>query len=329
MAFNSASGYNNLPSGNFAPEIFSQKVLKFFRRASVVEDITNTDYAGEIENFGDTVRIIKEPTVTVSTYSRGSVVNPQDLADDQITMVVDQANAFAFKIDDIEERHSHVNFEALATSSGAFALKRKYDKTVLQAMANGAGIAASAVSGTTLTTTAAAGTLGTAAAPINIETDDAGINMMLAMARLLDDESVPEENRWFVAPPIFYEKVFQAGNKIAEVQVSGDATSPLRNGLATVGTLAGFRCYKTTALNSTGGTDQVTLTDASATLATDGSENIVLAGHMSSTSTASHIAKTEVVRSTESFSDVIRGLHVFGQKVLRQEAIVRGVVDFA
>jgi len=329
MAFTTASGYGNLPSGNFAPEIFSQKVLKFFRRASVVEDITNTDYAGEIENFGDTVRIIKEPTVTVSAYQRGSVVNPQDLADDQITMVVDQANAFAFKIDDIEERHSHVNFEALATSSGAFALKRKYDKTVLQAMANGAGIAASAVSGTTLTTTAAAGTLGTAAAPINIETDDAGINMMLAMARLLDDESVPEENRWFVAPPIFYEKVFQAGNKIAEVQVTGDGTSPLRNGLATVGTLAGFRCYKSTALNSTGGTDQVTLTDASATLATDGSENIVLAGHMSSTSTASHIAKTEVVRSTESFSDVIRGLHVFGQKVLRQEAIVRGVVDFA
>jgi hypothetical protein len=329
MAFSTSSGYGNLPSGNFAPEIFSQKVLKFFRRASVVEDITNTDYAGEIENFGDTVRIIKEPTVTVSAYQRGSVVNPQDLADDQITMVVDQANAFAFKIDDIEERHSHVNFEALATSSGAFALKRKYDKTVLQAMSDGAGIAASAVSGTTLTTTAAAGAIGTANAPINIETDDAGINMMLAMARLLDDESVPEENRWFVAPPIFYEKVFQAGNKIAEVQVTGDGTSPLRNGLATVGTLAGFRCYKSTALNSTGGTDQVTLTDASATLATDGSENIVLAGHMSSTSTASHIAKTEVVRSTESFSDVIRGLHVFGQKVLRQEAIVRGVVDFA
>jgi len=112
MAFGSASGYTNLPSGNFTPEIFSQKVLKFFRRASVVEDITNTDYAGEIENYGDTVRIIKEPTITVSSYSRGATVSPQDLADDQITMVVDQANAFAFKIDNIEERQSHVNFEA-------------------------------------------------------------------------------------------------------------------------------------------------------------------------------------------------------------------------
>ena len=325
MAFGTAAGYGNLPSGNFAPEIFSQKVLKFFRRASVVEDITNTDYAGEIENFGDTVRIIKEPTVTVSSYTRGSVVNAQDLADDQITMVVDNANAFAFKIDDIEERHSHVNFEALATSSGAFALKRKYDANVLQAMSDGAGLAGAddaSLSGGLTTTNSA---LGTASAPINVETDDAGINLMLLMARTLDDQSVPEENRWFVAPPIYYEKMFQAGNKIAEVQVTGDASSPLRNGLAIPGTLAGFRCYKSTALNSTAGTDQVTLSG----VATDASENVILAGHMSSTSTASHIAKTEVVRSTESFSDVIRGLHVFGRKVLRPEAVVRGIIDFA
>ena len=325
MAFTTSAGYGNLPSGNFAPSIFSQKVLKFFRRASVAEDITNTDYTGEIENFGDTVNIIKEPTLTVSAYQRGSVVNAQDLADDQITLTVDQANAFAFKIDDIEERHSHVNFEALATSSGAFALKRKFDANVLQSMSDGAGLAGAddaSLSGGLTTTNSA---LGTASAPINVETNDAGINLMLLMARVLDDQSVPEENRWFVAPPIFYEKMFQAGNKMAEVQVTGDGSSNLRNGLATPGTLAGFRCYKSTALNSTAGTDQVTLSG----VATDASENVILAGHISSTSTASHIAKTEVVRSTESFSDVVRGLHVFGRKVLRPEALVRGIIDFA
>ena len=73
----------------------------------------------------------------------------------------------------------------------------------------------------------------------------------------------------------------------------------------------------------TAGTDEVTISG----LATDGSENILLAGHMSSTATASHIAKTEVVRSTESFSDVVRGLHVFGRKVLRPEAMCRAVVS--
>jgi hypothetical protein len=85
MAFGSAAGYDNLPNGKWNPSIYSQKVLKFFRRASVAEAITNTDYSGEIENFGDTVKIIKEPTVTVSSYTRGSVVNTQDLSDTEIS----------------------------------------------------------------------------------------------------------------------------------------------------------------------------------------------------------------------------------------------------
>jgi hypothetical protein len=309
MAFNSASGHNNLPSGNFTPEIFSQKVLKFFRRASVVEDITNTDYYGEIENFGDTVKIIKEPTLTISSYARGAVINPQDLADDQITMVVDQANAFAFKIDDIEERHSHVNFEALATSSGAFSLKRAYDASVLQVMADGAGI-----TGTNI---------GTAGSPVDITgsgNEDVAVNLLMTMARELDDNSVPEENRWFVAPPIFYENAFKAGAKFAEVQVTGDATTPLRNGLVMQGNIAGFNCYKSTALNNSG-TDVVTISGQDTT-----NDFVVMAGHMSSTATASHIAKTEVVRSTETFSDIVRGLHVFGRKVLRPEALAVGVV---
>ena len=116
MAISQAGGYNNLPTGNWLPVIYSQKVQKFFRTASVVEDITNTDYAGEIENYGDTVNIVKEPTITVAAYTRGGAIATQNLADDQLQMVVDQANAFAFKVDDIEERQSHVNWEALATS---------------------------------------------------------------------------------------------------------------------------------------------------------------------------------------------------------------------
>ena len=237
-------------------------------------------------------------------------------------MVVDQANAFSFKIDDIEERQSHVNFEALATSSGAFSLKRKYDANVLDIMATDAGL--NGESTATTTQISGIGTLGSALDVGGASSPgDTAVNTMLKMAEALDNESVPEENRWFIAPPAFYKHLFSAGAKFAEVQVTGDATSPLRNGLVSLGNIAGFQCYKSTALVSNGGTDQVTLTG----LATDGSENVILGGHMSSTATASHIAKTEVVRSTETFSDIVRGLHVFGRKVLRPEAIVRGVVS--
>ena len=324
MAFNSAAGYGNLPSGNFAPEIFSQKVLKFFRRASVVEDITNTDYTGEIENFGDTVKIIKEPQISVRSYTRGTAVATEDLLDEQITMTVDQGNYFAFKVDDVEERHSHINFEALATSSGAYALKRKYDANVLETMTTGAGIAGNATdeaTGATVTNSS----LGTHSSPIQVSASgdtgpDAALNLIALMGRLLDENNVPEDGRWFVAPPFFYEALAKADSKLIQVQITGDQQSIVRNGRVLDGLLHGMRLYKTNSFDdSTTGTDVINPGAAG--------KFYCLAGHMSSTSTASHISKTEVVRDTESFSDIIRGLHIFGRKVLRKESLALGVVN--
>jgi len=94
MAFKTATGYGNLPNGNFSPIIYSKKVQSAFRKTSICEDITNSDYFGEIANFGDTVRIIKEPEITVQEYARGTQVQPQDLQDDDFTLVVDKANYF-------------------------------------------------------------------------------------------------------------------------------------------------------------------------------------------------------------------------------------------
>mgnify|MGYP003648628487 FL=1 len=106
MAFAKASGYANLPNGNFSPVIYSQKVQKTFRKLSVVEDISNTDYFGEISDFGDSVKIIKEPEITVTAYERGTAVAAQNLADADFSMVINQANYFMFKVDDIEAKHS-------------------------------------------------------------------------------------------------------------------------------------------------------------------------------------------------------------------------------
>lgn len=96
MAFPSAPGHGNLPLGNFSPVIYSKKAQLAFRKSSVVQDISNSDYFGEISAFGDSVRIIKEPEISVAAYKRGQQVTAQDLLDEDFTLVIDQSNYFAF-----------------------------------------------------------------------------------------------------------------------------------------------------------------------------------------------------------------------------------------
>lgn len=294
MAFSRAAGYANLPQGNFTPVIYSQKVLKFFRKASVVEDITNTDYSGEIANFGDTVKIIMEPSVTVSSYLRGSVVTPTDLDDDEVQMTIDKANAFAFKVDDIEERQSHVNWSPLASSSAAYSLKDAYDDEVLTYMVSQVD---------------SSNVYGSNGSPIDTGFD-AGevdpVNVIARLARLLDDANVPEEGRWLVARPTFYEQLGQSTSKVMDSSVVGDEKSQLRNGKLTDRMVHGFRLYKSNNLDNPSGSNAT---------------HYALAGHMSSTATASQIAKTETFRDPDSFADVVRGLHLYGRKVLRSTAL--------
>ena len=295
MAFTKTSNYNNLPNGNFSPIIYSQKVQKFFRTASVAEALTNTDYAGEIENFGDTVNIIKEPVVSVSSYTRGAVVPIQDIQDDQLQLTVDQANTFAFKVDDIEERHSHINFETVSTSSGAYALKNAYDANIIAAMFAGPS------------SSSPDHVIGSDGSGVDTgfgssETDP--VDLISKHARLLNLQDVPEENRWFLGSPEFYEQMGQASSKLMS-DTTGNAT-PLRNGKVYEGKVMNMELYMTN------------------NFAASSTSNYfkVLSGHMSSTATANHIAKIEVIRDTDSFSDVVRGLHVFGRKVLRDTALV-------
>ena len=129
---NSVSGQTN---SFFLPKVYSKQVLNFFRKSSVAEAVTNTDYAGEIAAFGDSVRIIKEPEISVKAYARGTQVTAQDLDDEDFTLTVDKSNYYAFKMDDIEEAHSHVNFMQLATDRAAYRLADQYDQEVLGYMA--------------------------------------------------------------------------------------------------------------------------------------------------------------------------------------------------
>ena len=302
---NSVSGQTN---SFFLPSIYSKKVLNFFRKASVVEAITNTDYAGEISAYGDSVKIIKEPTITVYDYTRGSDTTQTKLTDQEITLVVDSAKAFKFIVDDIETNMSHVNFKEVASSSAAYSLKDSYDAAVLTTMF--AGVSASAPDHV-IGADAAAGTGGvgetTASVDLGVASEVDPLDLMARMARLLDDQSVPEENRWFVASPDFYEELSQSGSKLLSVDFNAGQGS-IRNGLVSSGKLRGFDMYKSNNIPSV----------STAT-------GQCLAGHISSTATANTILSTEVIRDPSSFGDIVRGLHVYGAKVLRDDAMVKAI----
>ena len=287
------------------PSIYSKKVLNFFRKSSVVEAITNTDYSGEITAYGDSVKIIKEPVISVSDYTRGSDTTATKLTDQETSLVVDSAKAFKFIVDDIETKMSHVNFKEVASSAAAYALKDSYDAAVIATMF--AGLSASSpnhVLGADSATDLAAGVFdGSGAADLGqSETDP--LDLMARMARLLDEQNVPEEGRWFVASPDFYEVLGQSSSKLLSVDFNAGQGS-IRNGLVSSGKLRGFDMYKSNNI-----------------AATSNAAGKCLAGHISSTATAQTIISTEVLRDPSSFGDIVRGLHVYGAKVLRDEAIV-------
>jgi hypothetical protein len=304
--FAQSSG-SNFSGNNFLPEVYSKKVLNFFRKASVAEAITNTDYAGEISAFGDSVKIIKEPVITVDQYERGGTVTATTLTDNEVTLVVDVANAFKFIVDDIEASMSHVNFKEVASSSAAYALRDAFDTGVIAKLF--AGVPASSpnhILGSDSATDLAAGTFdGTGNLDIGYASGEHDpIDVLSHMARLLDEQNVPEEGRWFLANPEFYEQLVQSSSKLMSVDFNAGQGS-IRNGLVSSGKLRGFDMYKTNNI-----------------AATSNAAGKCIAGHISSTCTAQTIINTEVVRDTASFGDIVRGLHVYGAKVLRPEALV-------
>ena len=350
MAFTSAAGHTNLPNGNFSSVIYSKKVQLAFRKSTVAGDITNSDYFGEIAAQGDTVKIIKEPEISVSAYARGTQITAQDLDDEDFSLVVDKANYFAFKIDDIEEAHSHVNFMDLATNRAAYRLSDQYDQEVLGYLAGfkqsslhtSADTVNNVVNGTVAVATAGTDELLTSMKLRkdsfgNITTGSAGNHsipvaarlpgetamptatvspamIVSRMARLLDQQQVDTQGRWLVVDPVFMEILRDEDSRFLNADFG--ESGGLRNGLV-LNNLHGFRVYTSSNLPAVG-------TGAGTTGSANQNANfgVIVAGHDSAVATAEQINKTETYRDTDSFADIVRGMHLYGRKILRPEGIV-------
>ena len=352
MAFTSAAGYGNLPNGNFSPVIYSKQVQLAFRKAAVCEAITNSDYFGEIAAMGDSVKIIKEPEITVKAYERGTTITPQDLDDEDFSLTIDKANYFAFKVDDIEEAHSHVNFQSLASDRAAYRLADQFDQDVLgylsgykQAAIHGTpNTANTTVNGTKAVTTAGSDELlasmkldasdfnggsggdaiailprtGSGAAPTNAG-DANPLQVIARMSRLLDQQNVDSQGRWLVLDPVFIEVLKDEDSRLLNADFGG---AGLMNGVVAKN-IHGFTVYTSNNLPQVGSGSSFTGANSAINF------GVIVAGHSSAVATAEQINKTETYRDPDSFADIVRGMHLYGRKILRPEALVNAAYHLA
>lgn len=340
--FQTAANYGNLPNGVFSPTMFSKKVQKAFRKKAVVEAITNSDYFGEIKNMGDSVKIIKEPEITISAYARGTQLTPQDLIDSDFTLIVDRANSFMFRIDDIEKQQTHINWMEMASDRASYRMADKHDKDVLAYMA---GYEFSDTTGLWTARTSAVGTPADSTADsdellsrnkINRSTFISGgsaseslavgvagtydvtpLQLLNRMNRKLDELNVPKEDRWVVVDPVFEELLMDENSKLINNDYNPGADQ-LTNGRLQEKQIRGFTVYRSNNLPQIG--------TGAGTPDTNGSSanyGIIIAGHKGAVATAQQLNKVEDYRDPFSFADIVRGMHMYGRKILRPESIVR------
>jgi N4-gp56 family major capsid protein len=262
----------------FRPEIWSAAILTNLRNELVYASLCNSDYEGDIQQAGDTVHITSIGSVSTRAYTELTAITWDEVSDTQQDLLIDQKRYFALKVDDVERKQA-LSFLDEATQEAAYALRDNADSVVSAAMY-------AAVNG-------GANDLGAKVADIS---DNSGYGILVDLATTLDRDNCPNDNRWVVVSPEFHGALLQ-DNRFIDASASG-STEPLRNGF--IGRAAGFNVFKS---NQT--PDPTASTYA------------VIAGHPSATCYADQILETEAIRLQDFFGDGIRGLHVFGVKVVR------------
>lgn len=267
-------------AANFIPEIWSKKLQAKFYASSVLPSISNTDYEGEITGEGNKVKIRTVPSVTVSDYT--GTVSYADVTTQIVELNIDKAKSYAFKVDDILKVQSDIAFQNESAKDAAEQMRIAVETDVL----------ANIVTGATTTLDKAS------VSASNI------LDHVLEAGRKLDELNIPESDRFIVLSPLYIEMLKKSDLK--QAYLTGDATSPLRNGK--VGMIDRFTVYQSNLLAiGTGG---------------DAGKTLCLAGHPKATCFASQFVKTETIRLETTFGDGVRGLKVYGYKVVVPNALL-------
>jgi N4-gp56 family major capsid protein len=273
--------------------------VKFYK-STVLGEITNNDWEGEIKNQGDTVHIRSIPTITISDYEKGDNLTNQVPESTPIELQISKGKYFSVIVDDVDEVQADVRLMDIFTNDAGEQMKISIDGDVLNNVAADAaaankGDAAGAISGDI--------DLGKAGAPLEVDKDNV-LDVILDAGQVLDEQNVPEDGRWMVIAPWFASLLKKSD--LRQAYLTGDDVSPIRNGK--IGMVDRFTLFVTNNLTK---------------VTTDGDNAYhFLAGTRDAISFASQITNVETLRAQTTFGNIVRGLNVYGYKVVKPEALV-------
>ena len=328
MAIAVQAPYNTSPaySGAFIPTIWSSKLNVKFYATSVFADICNRNWEGDISNIGDKVIINNIPSLTINDYVVGNTLSYQAPTPNTIEMLVDRAKYFGFNISDVLEYQAKPDLMNMFSNDAAEQMRTVIDSTcIYRSIFNGAA----ANRGATAGVKSSAINLGTDTAPVALSTTTNTIlDTILGMASVLDEQNIPDSDRYLVIDPAT--RLALLKSNLQQAQITGDSASPIRNGM--IGKIDRFTVYLSNQLPYaaagtatpwySGDGSETSVTSAG----TDLKRRAIFAGHKSAMSFASQMTKTEQLRNPTDFGDLIRGLQIFGHKVTKPEALAVAVV---
>lgn len=273
-----------MPIDNFIPEIWSTRLMRHLDKNLVFKQLVNTDYEGEIKAAGDTVRINQIGNITVKPYVKNvAIADPDQLDSAQQLLLIDQLHYYNFYVDDVDAAQSNVTLMDKAMARAAYALADLIDQDV-------AGLHGDA--GITMDDGGAAYSVG------NGVGDENPYDLIVDVGVKMDEHNVPREGRWIVIPPWYHGVLLK----------DDDYKQAWQNYMATgvVPVVAGFSVLWSNNLD----------------IAAGGTDYHVLAGTREAISFAGQVNKTEAYRVEKMFADAIKGLYVYGRKVVQPTCLV-------
>lgn len=278
---------------NFIPTLWSARLLVNLQKAQVFAGLVNRDYEGEIASAGDTVKIGGIGAVSVSDYTKNSTtVSWQVLADASQTLLIDKAKYFAFKVDDVDRIQTNVALIDEAMKEAAYTVSDTIDQFI-------AGLHAQAASANKI------GSDGGSAKVVGYGGSDVDpYKQLVDMGVVLTEANIPQEGRWAVLPA-WYEGMLRKSSSFGANVASPAGQTIVTNGY--IGRMAGFDLYVSNNVTDDG---QSTKT-----------YRIMFGTRQAITLAVQKQATMEAIRLQDSFADGVRGLLLYGGKVVRPSAL--------